>query len=267
MAVRKQKEPEMASDEKSFIGRVVGDPANPPDTRLLSGGLGGSGEKGYKRLYTDPELSSYVDIPDDAILHTEPIRDSQPAGGVFVWIKADAAVKQGGSAAGRAGRFLQGKVQQDFSTPERAGFRCVTQPPCGEPTGFTGECTKQPQVGGAWPCITALPICIAEPTGFTGKCTHQPWPNPTHYIGCTFLHCPTHDLTHIPHICNIVASGMPGCGGVEPPQGGAEQQAVGAAEAANAPTRLLGCGYTKTWGLCETNLLGCGFTNPPKCPP
>ena len=257
----------MASDEKSFIGRVVGDPANPPDTRLLSGWLGDSGEKGYKRLYTDPELSSYVDIPDDAILHTEPIRDSQPAGGVFVWIKADAAVKQGGSAAGRAGRFLQGKVQQDFSTPERAGFRCVTQPPCGEPTGFTGECTKQPQVGGAWPCITALPICIAEPTGFTGKCTHQPWPNPTHYIGCTFLHCPTHDLTHIPHICNIVASGMPGCGGVEPPQGGAEQQAVGAAEAANAPTRLLGCGYTKTWGLCETNLLGCGFTNPPKCQP
>ena len=148
----------------------------------------------------------------------------------------------------------------------------MTQVPCGEVTGFTGKCTNEPQVGGAWPCITAPPHC-AEPTGFTGQCTHQPWPNPTRYIGCTIYHCPTHDLTHIPHICNIVATGLPGCGGVNPPdkggdpaaqRAGASEESADNKEAAAPVTSFLGCGYTKTWGLCETRLLGCGQTK--DCP-
>lgn len=248
-----------------FVGRVVSDANHPPETRMLTGWLGDAGEEGYTRLYTDAELSNYADIPVDAILYTEPIRDVQPAGGVFVWVKRDAALKQGGSAAARASRFLQGQVQQDYAslanTPEKAGLRCATEVPCGEPTGFTGQCTNQPEIGGAWPCLTAAPVCY-EVTGFTGQCTHQPWPNPTRYIGCTILHCPTHDLTHIPHICNIVASGLPGCGGVELPRGGTDEKAAaaGGAAAQLPETQLPGCGYTKNWGLCETQLLGCGFT-------
>jgi hypothetical protein len=271
------------SNNADFIGRVVGDAKNPPETRMLTGWFGDSGEEGSRRLYTDAELASYVDIPSDAILYTEPIRDAQPAGAVLVWITRDAAVKQGGSAFSRAARFLQGQVQQDFASGaaasgaaasgaevEKAGFHCVTQVPCGEVTGFTGKCTNEPQVGGAWPCITAPPNC-AEPTGFTGQCTHQPWPNPTRYIGCTIYHCPTHDLTHIPHICNIVATGLPGCGGINPPDKGGDPAVLRAgaseenADKAAAPvTSLPGCGYTKTWGLCETHLLGCGQTK--ACP-
>src|SRR6185436_7335848 len=260
MATRKRKEPEMASDEKTrnadFVGRIVGDAKNPPETRVLTGWFGDSGEEGYRRLYTDAGLANYVDIPSDAILYSEPLRDVQPAGAVMVWIKADAALKPGGTAASRAARFLQGQVQQDFSTPEKAGYRCVTQPPCGEPTGFTGQCTKEPQVGGAWPCITALPLCSAEPTGFTGKCTDQPWPNPTQYFGCTYYHCPTQDLTHVPWICNAVAAGGQPQGGAAPEA----QRAAGNDAAAIPPTNIPGCGYTKTWGLCETHLLGCGYT-------
>ncbi len=255
----------MADDKPKnadFIGRVVKDAKNPVETRMLSGWFGDSGEKGTRRLYTDAELTSYVDIPDDAILYTEPIKDSQPAGGTLVWIKRDASVQSGGSSASRAGRFLQGQVATDFGAPgslEKAGLRCVTEVPCGEPTGFTGQCTKQPNVGGAWPCITEVPHCV-EVTGFTGKCTNAPWPSPTRYIGCTYLHCPTNDLTHIPHICNIVASGQPGCVVVNPPQGGEAEKKVGAAEEKLPLTQIPGCGYTKTWGLCQTHLLGCGYT-------
>jgi hypothetical protein len=261
----------MADDDTprnaDFVARVVKDAKSPPETRMLTGWLGDAAEEGDRRLYTSAELSCYIDIPTDAILHTEPIRDAQPAGCVFVWVKRDAALKQGGSAASRAARFLQGQVQQDFASggsPEEAGFRCITQVPCGEPTGFTGQCTRQPEVGGAWPCITAIPHCF-EPTGFTGKCTHQPWPNPTHYIGCTIYHCPTQDLTHIPHICNLVATGMPGCPVVNPPEGGdpaakegVEGRKEGGGAAAVQPTPPLqltmipGCGYTQTWGLCPT---------------
>src|SRR5215213_911983 len=295
---RQRKEPEMADDDAprnaDFIGRVVSDPKSPPETRMLTGWLGDAAEEGYRRLYNDAELSAYIDIPADAILYSEPIRDSQPSGAVFVWIKRDAALKQGGSAYSRAARFLRGQVQQDFasggggpdlSSPEKAGYRCITQEPCGEPTGFTGQCTRQPEVGGAWPCITAIPHC-AEPTGFTGQCTHQPWPLPSRYVGCTFLHCPTRDLTHIQHICNVVATGVPGCAVVDPRGGGIDPAAKvagaaegnegvgGSAERAAAPaTSLPRCGYTQTWGLCETQLLGCGFTRqwgcqptqPPKC--
>ena len=260
-----------------FIEKVVSDAKDPPETRLLTGWLGDAADEGYRRLYTNAELSSYIDIPVDAILHSEPIRDAQPPGAVFVWIRRDADLKQGGSAFSRAARFLQGQVTRDFasggggldlSSPEKAGYRCITQVPCGEPTGITGKCTKQPEVGGAWLCITAIPHCV-EPTGFTGKCTHQPWPNPTRYIGCTFLHCPTQDLTHIPHICHIVATGMPGCGVVDPGGGGIDpaakaglaeggQEGGGAADRAAAPaTSIPGCGYTQTWGLCPTL--------PPKC--
>src|SRR5207253_10588445 len=138
---------------------------HPPETRLRTGWFGDAGEDGYRRLYADAELTSSVDMPDDAILSTEPLRDVQPSGGVIVWIKRDAALKQGGSASSRAARFLQGQVQEDFASAaasgslEKAGLRCATEVPCGEPTGFSGQCTKQPDVGGAWPCITAVPHC------------------------------------------------------------------------------------------------------------
>ncbi|HEY3571709.1 MAG TPA: hypothetical protein VGP73_27525 [Thermoanaerobaculia bacterium] len=264
----------MADDDTprnaDFVARVVKDAKSPPEARLLTGWLGDAAQEGERRLYTNPELSCYIDIPTDAILHTEPVRDAQPAGCVFVWVQRDAALKPGGSTASRAARFLQGQVQQDFASgasPEAAGYRCITEVPCGEPTGFTGRCTKQPVVGGAWPCVTAIPHCF-EPTGFTGKCTHQPWPNPTQYLGCTFYHCPTQDLTHIPHICNLVATGMPGCPVVNPPQegdpaakasaeGGKEGGGAEEARAAVPATSIPGCGYTQTWGLCPTH--------PPKC--
>jgi hypothetical protein len=264
----------MADDDTprnaDFVARVVKDAKSPPETRMLTGWLGDAPEEGERRLYTNADLSCYIDIPTDAILHTEPIRDVQPPGGVFVWVQRDAALKPGGSASSRAARFLQGQVQEDFASgasPEAEGYRCVTQVPCGEPTGFTGRCTKQPVVGGAWPCITVLPHC-SEPTGFTGQCTHQPWPNPTQYLGCTFYHCPTQDLTHIPHICNLVATGMPGCPVVNPPQegdpaakasaeGGKEGGGAEEARAALPVTSIPGCGYTRTWGLCPTL--------PPKC--
>jgi hypothetical protein len=249
----------MAKDDTpqnaDFVQRIVGDADKPPETRVLTGWFGDSGKEGSRRLYTDAQLSNYVDIPSDAILHSEPIKDAQPAGALMVWVKADAQLDSG-SAASRASRFLQGDLTKDLlgeGAQERGGFRCVTQVPCAEPTGFTGLCTKQPDVGGCWPCITAIPHCF-EPTGFTGKCTHVPWPLPTRYHLCTVLHCPTFDLTCIPQICNAVATGSPGCVIEKGP--GPQEKAVGAAL---LPTvDFTGCGHTKDWGLCQTQLLHCG---------
>jgi len=51
----------MADDNQKnadFIDRVVSDAKNPPETRMLTGWFGNSGEDGYRRLYADAELSS-----------------------------------------------------------------------------------------------------------------------------------------------------------------------------------------------------------------
>src|SRR5690349_17307628 len=83
-ALRQRKEAEMAKNvtppNAEFVGRVVSDASNPPETRMLTGWLGDAAEEGYRRLYTNAELSAYVDIPADAILYSEPMRDVQPSG-------------------------------------------------------------------------------------------------------------------------------------------------------------------------------------------
>ena len=43
---------------------------NPPNTLMLTGYLGKSAAENYIRLYFDEELSDYVDIPQEAVLHT-----------------------------------------------------------------------------------------------------------------------------------------------------------------------------------------------------
>ncbi|HEX8697164.1 MAG TPA: hypothetical protein VF746_32390 [Longimicrobium sp.] len=94
-----------------FVARLVGDPADPPRTRLLSGYLGASNEEGHTRIYFDAELSGYADVPNDDILHTEPSGGEGPLARTLVWIRADAQALHGpaGGTRQRAG-FFEGPV-------------------------------------------------------------------------------------------------------------------------------------------------------------
>lgn len=209
----------MAKDD--FISRIVGDPKNPRESRLLQGWLGDAAEETNRRLYTDLSLSSYVDIPTDAILHTEPLRDSQPPGAVFVWYKADANVQQGGSAAGRAARFLQGPVTQTFGAGAPGGgagagvvggdftlptgviclsavdgcptrINCDTKPPtafCSQfPEGCQTQCGRDcqtPQPGCTnVNCTQAGPDCPPPSIGIA--CTVVPTCRTNPILDCTF---------------------------------------------------------------------------------
>src|SRR5688572_21263628 len=102
-------------DTKSLADRLVSDPKNPPDLTMLQGWLGASSEDKHRRLYLDPELSQSLEIPNDAIVHTQDIPpDVNPLGGSWVWVKADAAIKQGPGLERVYARFLKGQIQQDF---------------------------------------------------------------------------------------------------------------------------------------------------------
>ncbi|HEX8913349.1 MAG TPA: hypothetical protein VF796_13395, partial [Humisphaera sp.] len=109
------------SDEKSsarsapaipaaeFVSKLVSDPANPPETTLLTGYPGASDEEGHTRIYFDPELRDYVDVPDDDILHTQPGEGALDPS--LVWIRRSAQVLHGAAAGDRqrAG-FFEGRV-------------------------------------------------------------------------------------------------------------------------------------------------------------
>ena len=99
-----------------FVAKIVEDPSNPPQTLLLSGYIGTASVPDHTRLYLDPELSDYVDIPQDAILHVaHRPREQGPLRGSYLWIKRDAELLHApATTARRRGTFLEGRMQRAF---------------------------------------------------------------------------------------------------------------------------------------------------------
>ena len=119
-----------------FVGGVVSDPAAPPDSLLLLGYLGASSEAGHTRLYFDPQLTQYVEIPDDAILHVEtpPEESTDPLRATWVWVHRDAAVLRGPVAEDRTpSSFLEGPLVGGTGTESGSGTEMdtTTHPPGG----------------------------------------------------------------------------------------------------------------------------------------
>jgi hypothetical protein len=124
----------------NFVAKIVKDPKSPPDTVLLTGYLGASSEDDHTRLYFDPGLGSYVEIPDDAILHSEPVEGDR-LGARRAWIKRDAVLIYGPAGSQRPkGTFLEGPIMQDH-----LGAAAGAGGPGQRPNTF-------------WPCTANCPI-------------------------------------------------------------------------------------------------------------
>jgi len=81
-----------------FIANVIPDPAKVEPTLLLSGFVGRGGAEGAVRIYSDPSLNKWVDVPEADIVHSMPIPDS-PLGGSHLWLKRSADITPGADAA------------------------------------------------------------------------------------------------------------------------------------------------------------------------
>src|SRR4030088_105467 len=79
-----------------FIGNVQPDPAKPESTIMLSGFVG-HGPEGHARIYPDPTLGTWYDVPEDDVVHSIPISDSK-LGGSYVWVRASSDIKPGSAA-------------------------------------------------------------------------------------------------------------------------------------------------------------------------
>lgn len=183
----------MAEDRsKDFVDALVQDPANPPQLQVLTGYRGRSAKEGHTRLYLDPELTGWVDIPDDAILLTRETQDEHGLGKSLVWVKLDAQIEQGPQKTGGTGAaFLQGQVAQDLGA--RAGQAQIPATQLGCPTH-------------------APMMCLQTPPRLCPR-TLSPEACPSLGIACTYVPlCPQHTLP--PELCptlGFTCTALPPC--------------------------------------------------------
>ena len=78
-----------AKSVTSLTSALVPDPSAPPRTQIVMGYLGASAFDGYERLYLEPTLNSYVDIPKGDLLHQVPV-PTEHLGAAYVWIRTGA---------------------------------------------------------------------------------------------------------------------------------------------------------------------------------
>jgi hypothetical protein len=227
-----------------FIGKVQSDPANPQATIMLAG-FTGKGPDGHVRIYPDPTLGKWYDVPEADVVHSQPIANSD-LGGSYVWIKRSAQIKPGGELNPQplppAAQFpLQPTpathcfvcpelAAQQLPTPATHCFICppLTQVWLCQQQTHQVHCPSAPVVCDTMPqthqlhCRTAPVVCDTMPQ------THQ-------------VHCPT-----APVVCDtIVRTNLPQCGIVAPTAacGGQQQMPQAQAQAFQpTPSAVQHCG-------------------------
>jgi hypothetical protein len=162
------------------------DPAQPPQRSIVLTGLPGpSPAAGETRLWLDAGLTSYVDVPDESILHSQTLPNE---GGTVLWVAVDAKLSFGSvTSHATQAEFLAGDVASgrlagaaaEAAVPSM-GIRPTPPwsiwPPCQSHAWPCGTHT--------WPCPVSLPFCPSEAMA------------PSHCAPCVSLaaHCMTIQL-------------------------------------------------------------------------
>ena len=80
----------------AFVKRIVGNAAAPPPLLLLRGYIGPSAQDERTRLYLSPDLAFWLDVPTDAIVHSQEIPPERDMfGATMLWVRQDADVSGG----------------------------------------------------------------------------------------------------------------------------------------------------------------------------
>jgi hypothetical protein len=142
-----------------FVRHVVADPKNVPDVMLLYGYPGASSEEGHERLYLSPDLSSYVEIPNAAVVHrAESAKEQDPLGGVTLWIKKDAALKYKTAPAAQA---AQQALAAYFAGAIQAGMAGMGMAPGAGMAAAGAAAPVLPQTLPPAACPISLVTCVA----------------------------------------------------------------------------------------------------------
>jgi hypothetical protein len=168
----------------NFIAALVADPAAPPDVKLLRGYIGASDTDKTTRLYSDPELSVWWDIPDSAIVHRAAVADD-PLGAEFVWVLRDTVIARHAKNEPEVrAKFLSGDLQRQYMPgagaqgETRSGPPSYYDPCSSQCKTVAGYCTRDAQPSYYDPCTsrceTAAPYCEGEgPPSYYDPCSSQ----------------------------------------------------------------------------------------------
>lgn len=134
---------------------------------MLKGYLGASSENGHTRIYFDPHLASYAEIPSDAILHTADAAAADGPAATNVWIKRDAQLIYGTAGSSRPrGTFLEGSIMQanmaGTTAAPQAFFPSLFQACPTHPVSACAHPTLEAIATITWqgyPCHTYTPGC------------------------------------------------------------------------------------------------------------
>jgi len=247
----KQPESERSAD---FVRSIVTDPKNVPDVMRLYGYPGASSEEGHERLYLSPDLTNYVEIPANAILHRMAVpADQDPHGAVCLWVKKDAAlVYKMAPAAQAMAHYFGGAIQAGLAGMGMAQWPGMAAAPaagpglprspfdaCQPPSVFQAVCT--PPVTPF--CPTRLASCVCTPACPTRQQT--PCPAISCGIDCTVIRTPCPAAS-----CGIICQ-TPAC------------------TAHRTPCPGVSCGIdcTVIGPLCQTHVASCvAICQTPFCP-
>jgi hypothetical protein len=206
----------------NFIAAVQSDPTKPESTIMMAGYIG-HGADGQVRIYPDPTLGTWYDVPAADVVHTVPLSDNN-LGGSYVWVRASAEIKPGPAAAAAA-------------APAADAVPAGAAPNVVQPT--TTVLTLQPTP--ATHCFICPPRTIVTETCTPGvactigiHCIHPtPTANPTPATLCS-----------PPAVCNLpVSPNCPGPGPGTPVQQQGQVQQFAAAQPA-VPNFTIGAGCT-----------------------
>ena len=149
-----------------FVAQVNPDPTAARGGTVLAGFIGKGAAAGDLRVYGDHSLTSWVDVPADAVLHAVELpAASSPLGGSVLWVKSDAKLTPSGSAAPE----LPIPPSMHNPCPTASFHTCPAG--CG-PTVFSPCPTESITCPPGCHTASCTPMCDV-PTKL-GNCTHPP---------------------------------------------------------------------------------------------
>jgi hypothetical protein len=186
--------------EAEFVRAIVTDPRNVPDVMRLYGYLGASSEENHDRLYLNPDLSTYVEVPRAAVLHRMAVPTEQdPNGAVVLWVRQDAALIYKMAPAAQAlanyfagaiaGAAAAGPVPDPWAPQYLAGVAgagAAAMPPA--PPFFTGP--HCPPITPFCPSVVQVHCPQPHRTPFCPSAVQVHCPQPTYPVSpCWSLAC------------------------------------------------------------------------------
>ena len=149
------KKPNLKPDP--VVDALIADPAQgPPGTTVLTGYLGTSPTDGVWRLYLDPALTEYVEVPEDAIKHVETLPD---ASGTSIWVLSGTPLKHVQTQTQDVqAEFLGGAITDELLATSPAAAAAPGPVPT-PPISIAGPCISRIQCPSTAQCPSVQVIC------------------------------------------------------------------------------------------------------------